>query len=162
MKRNTLAVLLALAFAAPAFAGSIGGNANLSGNVSSYSGSVVGNAGQSFNSNVTAAAQTNGFGQSFQQGTNTTIGNTQVGGSINALGSSTTLGGTLTSTSQTFGTVSGNSPIQDGNSIDNGSQAFGSGTQTGGVTSSFQSSKIGAGISIGGDANVYGYKGYGY
>jgi len=160
MKHIIAIAVFALASVA-AHAGSIGGGANLGGSITAYSGTLTGATTTSFNSSVTSAAETIGQGSSVQSASNITRGTTSVGGGFNANGATTNIGGNLTSVSTTFGNTTGNSPFTDSTgAIDNGSQAFGTGTQAGSVGTTFNKGSVGGSLAVNGAA--YGYQGFAY
>lgn len=154
MKRITLAAAIALAFTAPAFAGSVEGGAVIGIGATGFVGTVSGSASSISTGNAVTAAQVGGNGGSFQSANGSTGGTATIGGGVNNVGATVVTSTSQYSNSSVTGSIYGNAPVNVGTSIANGGAAYGS-TNTGATGSSqFATESIGAVAGIGGIASI--------
>lgn len=97
-----------------ALASGIGGEAE------AYAGSITGNASSVSSGNAVAASQVNGYGTSFQHTDGISAGTATIGGAVTPTGATVVTGTQQLAQVNSYGTVSGNTPIEVGGSIYNG------------------------------------------
>lgn len=135
-------------------AAGIAGGLGIGGSVTQFGGSVSGNAGSSANSSSITSTEVVGAGSSFQHQANQTASGASIGGTIGRNGVVVNTGANTVSNSQGWGATSGDAPAKSQGSIVNGGTAFGDGEAVAGGTSAFTKAKIGAGLSLGGFAQI--------
>lgn len=94
--------------------------------IGQHTGIVWGNTSSESKGNAVAAAQVTGMGSSSQWANSNTLGSSTLGGKIDNIGATVFTGSSQSSVANAGGTVTGNAQLMEGNSILNGSQAFGS------------------------------------
>lgn len=167
MKKTLIGLTLALATIGTAFAGNgngnngngngnggpnpvvVGGGLVIGGFASGYEGTISGNANSVSNSMSVTASQVNGFGTSIQSNVTNTGGAATVGGVITPVGSLVTTDTTTWSNSTSQGSISGNAPIQVGDSLANASAGFGQTEVNAAGYSTFNSGAIGGILAVG-------------
>lgn len=162
MIRNVFGALALVALSAGAYAhgngNGVGGGVVIGGAAAGYAGSVTGSAGSYSSGNAVAATQVNGYGSSFQHTDGFTGGTATVGGSVNHLGAQVVTGTTQVAQVNSYGSVSGNAPIEvAGGLIANGTGGLGKTDTYAGGTANFATGAIGGVIGIGGAAGIFGF-----
>lgn len=94
--------------------------------VGQHTGISWGNTSSESKGNAIAAAQVTGMGSSSQWANSNTLGSSTFGSKIDNIGTTVFSGSMQDTKVNAGGTVSGNAQLMEGNSILNGSQAFGS------------------------------------
>lgn len=157
MKKTLLAIaaVSALAFGgAAAQAGGVGGAVTIGAQSTTFQSQISGNVSAIGNGQSTSAAETDGFGKSTQIGSATGGSTAQIGSNVGLNGVTVGANTVNWSTASTEGHVEGNSPINVGDSIANGSAALGNGKAAAGIGGTFNQVANGAQIGVDGSFQV--------
>lgn len=125
--------------------------------VGQHTGIVWGNTSSESKGNAIAAAQVTGIGSSSQWANSNTLGSSTFGGKIDNIGTTVFSGSMQDTKVNAGGTVTGNAQLTEGNSIVNGSQAFGSTVGQAKVDSNWEYKQYG---SFHHDAAQFSYNGF--
>lgn len=125
--------------------------------VGQHTGIVWGNTSSESKGNAIAAAQVTGIGSSSQWANSNTLGSSTFGGKIDNIGTTVFSGSMQDTKVNAGGTVTGNAQLMEGNSILNGSQAFGSTVSQAKADSNFEVKQYG---SFHHDAAQFSYNGF--
>jgi hypothetical protein len=154
---GTAALIAAFMVCGIAQAHNVGGSIEVGAGAGVYAGSVSGAASSISQGNAVAASQVNGYGSSFQHTDGVTVGQAVIGGTVNAGGASVMTGTQQLAQVNSYGSVSGNTPIQVGDSVYNGTGGLSKTDTAAYGNATFQTAGIGGFAGIGGNLNFGGF-----
>lgn len=155
---RSLAVAALMLVGSITHAAGLGGSITVGGGLSGFAGSVVGSASSVSEGNAVAATQVNGYGGSYQHTDGFSAGSATIGGVVNNQGAQVITGTTQVAHVNSYGSVSGNAPIEVGNGlIANGTGGLAKTTNYASGNAAFQTGAIGALGTIGGAVNIFGW-----